>query len=53
MGESAEIAELAAEKLQKKGIAATQLPLDFAVPLLRECGDAGDLFCRNGGGLAG
>jgi hypothetical protein len=36
------IAESAAAKLKAKGIAARSLPLDFAVPLLRECGDAGD-----------
>jgi hypothetical protein len=36
------IAELAAKKLKEKGIVAHSLPLDFAVPLLRECGDAED-----------
>lgn len=36
------IAELAAMKLKAKGITARGLPPDFAIPLLRECGDAED-----------
>jgi len=40
-GQSVRIAELAAEKFKRRD-AARSLPLDFAVPLLRECGDAGE-----------
>jgi predicted transcriptional regulator len=36
------IAQKAAEKLADKGIQIRQLPLDFSVPFLRECGDAED-----------
>src|ERR1039457_5659628 len=36
------IAVLAAMKLKNKGISARGLPPDFAIPLLRECGDAED-----------
>jgi hypothetical protein len=36
------IAEKAQEKLKKRGLSPGKLPLGFAVPFLRECGDAED-----------
>jgi hypothetical protein len=36
------IAEKAAQKLKQRGIPVRSLPADFAIPLLRECGDAED-----------
>ncbi|MBN2136397.1 MAG: DUF4393 domain-containing protein [Sedimentisphaerales bacterium] len=36
------IAEKAQEKLKKRGLSPCKLPLDFAVPFLRDCGDAED-----------
>jgi hypothetical protein len=35
-------AEKAAQKLKQRGIPVRSLPADFAIPLLRECGDAED-----------
>lgn len=41
------IAEKAGKKLLAKGLLAHSLPMDFAIPLLREAGDIADDFLQN------
>ena len=36
------IAEKASEKLKRRGLSPCELPLDFSVPFLRDCGDVED-----------